>query len=131
VILLDTHVLIWLSLEPRRLSTPATAAIRKAQADGGLAVASITLWEIAMMIHRGRLIARGTSEMWITELLARTHVVVREITAVVAALATQLPDDPPTDPADRLIAATARADGVPLVTKDKRLRASRALKTVW
>jgi len=54
VILLDTHVLLWLLLEPRRLSASATAAIRKSLATGGIAVASITLWELAMMIalHR-------------------------------------------------------------------------------
>jgi PIN domain nuclease of toxin-antitoxin system len=49
----------------------------------------------------------------------------------VAALATHFPDDFPGDPADRLIAATARADGVPLVSRDARLRASAVVETIW
>jgi PIN domain nuclease of toxin-antitoxin system len=46
-------------------------------------------------------------------------------------IATQFPDDFPGDPADRLIAATARVEGVPLVTRDSRLRVSPAVRTVW
>lgn len=131
MILLDTHALLWACLEPRRLSAPATTAIRKAQADDGIAIASITLWEMAMMIHLGRLVPRGTPEAWLTELLGRAGVVVRDITPAVATLATQFPNDFPADPADRLIAATARAEGLALVTRDAKLRASRVLKTVW
>lgn len=131
MIVLDTHVLLWLGLEPQRLSGAATAAIRKALAAGGIAIASITLWEIAMMVRLGRLVSRGTPESWLSELLERTGVIVREITPVIATLATQFPDEFPADPADRLIAATARADGAVLVTRDARLRRSRLLRTAW
>jgi PIN domain nuclease of toxin-antitoxin system len=131
VILLDTHVLLWLCLEPRRLSMAATTAIRKALAAGGIAIASITLWEVAMMIRLGRLVPRGTPETWLGELVARSGVVIREITPAIATLATQFPDEFPADPADRLIAATARSDGALLVTRDARLRRSRLLRTAW
>lgn len=79
----------------------------------------------------GRLVPRGTPESWLAELLARTGAIVREITPAIATLATQFPDEFPADPADRLIAATARADGAVLVTRDARLRRSRLLKTAW
>ncbi|MGH7324150.1 MAG: type II toxin-antitoxin system VapC family toxin [Candidatus Rokuibacteriota bacterium] len=131
MIVLDTHVLLWLCLEPRRLSASATAAIRKALTAGGMAIASITLWEIAMMVRLGRLVPRGTPETWLADLISHSGVVVREITPAVATLATQFPDEFPTDPADRLIAATARAEGAMLVTRDARLRRSRLLRTVW
>ena len=49
----------------------------------------------------------------------------------IAALATQFPEDFPRDPADRLIAATARAEGLTLVTRDERIRASALVRTVW
>jgi PIN domain nuclease of toxin-antitoxin system len=131
VILLDTHVLLWLCLEPGRLSRAATTAIRKALAAGGLAIASITLWEVAMMVRLGRLVPRGTPESWLAELVARSGVIVKEITPAIATLATQFSDEFPADPADRLIAATARAEGVVLVTRDARLRRSGALTTTW
>ena len=131
MILLDTHTWLWLCLEPKRLSAAATAAIRDALTAGGIAVASITLWEIAMMLHLGRLVPHGTPEAWLTELVDRSGVVVKEISPAVATLATQFPTEFPADPADRLIAATARAEGLVLVTRDTKIRASRVLKTVW
>ncbi|HEV8531279.1 MAG TPA: type II toxin-antitoxin system VapC family toxin [Methylomirabilota bacterium] len=131
MIVLDTHAWLWLCLEPRRLSGVAATAIRRAANDGGLAVASITLWEVAMMIVRGRVIPQGTPEAWLGALVDRSGVTVKEITPSVAALATHFPDDFPADPADRLIAATARADGVPLVSRDARLRASPVVETIW
>ena len=53
------------------------------------------------------------------------------ITPEIAALATQFPDDYPRDPADRLIGATARAEGMTLVTRDERIRRSSLVRTVW
>jgi len=131
VILLDTHVLLWLCLEPRRLSRRAAAAIRRSLASGGLGVASISLWEIAMLVALGRLSPRGTPDAWLATLIEISGVVVKELTPTVAVLSTQFPGDFPRDPADRLIGATARAEGLPLVTRDERIRASSLLKTIW
>jgi len=63
--------------------------------------------------------------------LERTGAGVREITPEIAALATQFPDEYPRDPADRLIGATARAEGIPLVTRDEGIRASLLIRTIW
>ena len=131
MILLDTHVLIWLAAAPRRLSGPATSAIRGARAAGGIAIASISLWEVTMLVARGRLRVQGTADAAIGEMVEATRVSIREITPGIAALATQFPEGSPRDPADRLIAATARAEGLALVTKDKRIRASPLVKTLW
>ena len=131
MILLDTHVLVWLAVEPRRLSRPAGTAIRRATTGGGIAIASITLWELAFLFDRGLLHARGTIDASIQRLIDATGVVVKEITPAVAALAMHFPADFPGDPADRLIAATARADGLVLATADERIQASRLVKTVW
>ena len=128
MIVLDTHTWLWLCLEPRRLSSVAAAAIRRAANDGGLAIASISLWEVAMMLVRGRVIPQGTPETWLGALVDRSGVTVKEITPSIAALATHFPDP---FPADRLIAATARAEGVPLVSRDARIRASRVVETIW
>ncbi len=84
-----------------------------------------------MMVVQDRVIPQGTPEAWLGALVDRSGVTVKEITPSVAALATHFPDDFPADPADRLIAATARADGVPLVSRDARMRASPVVETIW
>jgi len=131
VIVLDTHAWLWMCLEPRRLSAAAAAAIRRAANDGGLAIASITLLEVAMLAARGRVVPQATPETWLAMMIERSNVTVSEISPAVAALAVHLPADFPGDPADRLIAATARATGAALVTRDARLRRSHAVETIW
>jgi PIN domain nuclease of toxin-antitoxin system len=131
VILLDTHAWFWAAAAPEHLSARAVAAIKEAATEGGMAVASISLFELVSMMARGRVQSRGTPETALTELIASTGVVVKEITPTIAALTTHLPGDFPGDPADRLIAATARAEGLVLVTKDARIRASNFVRTVW
>ncbi len=131
VILLDTHVLVWLAAEPARLSRAATSAIRRALRSGGIAIASISLWEIAALFAKGRLRSRGTTESSLESILKGTGVSLREITPTIAALAAQFPADFSPDPADRLIAATARAEGLTLVTRDERIRSSALVRTVW
>jgi len=130
MILLDTHVLVWAVADSKRLSRPAAAAIRKARAeDEGLAIAAITLWELAALVARGRIQAYGTVEASVKLLIE--GVIVKPLTAEIAALATQFPDDYPRDPADRLIGATARAEGLSLVTRDEQIRSSSVLRTIW
>ena len=131
MILLDTHVLLWLCLEPKRLSRSAATAIRKVVSTGGIGIASISLWEIAMLIALGRLSPRGTPEAWIAELVETSGVVVKDLTPAVAVLSTQFPNDFPADPADRLIAATARAEGLTLITRDVKIRKSSLVETIW
>ena len=131
MILLDTHALLWLAVEPKRLSAPAKSAIRSATRSGGLAIASITLWEIAMLFARGRIRARGTVEASVRLMVESTGALVRDLTVSVAALAAQLHADFPDDPADRLIAATAMEEGLSLVTRDDRIRSSGLVKTIW
>lgn len=129
MILLDTHALVWAVADHRRLSKAATAAILQAQSEGGLAIAAVSLWELAMLVARGRIQAYGTVDASV-RLLAE-GAVVKPITPEIAALAAQFPPDFPQDPADRLIGATAKAEGMALVTRDEKLRASPLLQTVW
>jgi len=129
VILLDTHVLVWTVADSRRLSRRAADAGRRAHREGGLAISAITLWELASLLARGRIQAYGTVDSSVRLLVE--GVTVKAITPEIAALATQFPDEYSRDPADRLIGATARAEGVALVTRDENIRRSALLRTIW
>jgi len=127
--LLDTHVLLWMASDPRRLSKKARAAIREAREKTGVAIAAITLWELAWLAENGRIQVTGSVESFVRETASR--VIVAPITPEIAAFAVQLPSSFPKDPADRLIAATAMAEGTTLVTADERIRRAKVLQTIW
>lgn len=129
MILLDSYVLIWAVSDSKRLSTTAASAIRRARRGGGVAVSAISSYEVAWQIASGRVQGNGTVESALLRFLE--GVTVRPITPEIAALATQFPDDYPRDPADRIIGATARAEGMTLVTRDERIRRSPLVRTVW
>jgi len=129
LILLDSHVLIWARDDSKRLSRAAASAIRRARHDGGLAISAISLWEIAILFAKGKIQGNGTVEASIRVLIE--DVSVRPITPEIAALAAQFPDEYSRDPSDRLIGATARAEGLTLITRDEKIRKSPLLKTVW
>jgi PIN domain nuclease of toxin-antitoxin system len=129
VILLDTHVVAWAADDSKRLSPDAASTIRRARRGGGLAVSAITLWELAQLVARGRVQVYGSVETSVRALIEDMTVI--PITPEIAALATQFPEDYPHDPVDRLIGATARAEGMALVTRDERIRRSPLLRTVW
>ena len=89
----------------------------------------MTLWELAQLVARGRVQVYGSVETSVRALVEDMTVI--PITPEIAALATQFPDDFPHDPVDRLIGATARAEGMTLVTRDERIRRSPLVRTVW
>ena len=129
MILLDTHVLVWLTSEPAKLSKHANSAIRRASRGGGIAISAITLWELGWLASHGRLQPTGTVEAYLEEVSSR--VAVLPITTKVAALANQFSTDYSRDPCDRLIGATALAESIVLVTKDASIRDCRQIQTRW
>jgi PIN domain nuclease of toxin-antitoxin system len=129
VILLDTHVVIWMASDPVQLSRNASDAIRQARAKGGIAISAMTLWELAWLMTNHRLDIRGTAEAFVEEI--STRMIVLPITAKIAVVASQFPANYPGDPCDRLIGATAMAEGVALVTKDRNMRNSKQIRTIW
>jgi PIN domain nuclease of toxin-antitoxin system len=129
VIVLDTHVLLWAIADSKKLSRAADAAIRRSRQVDGLAISAITLWELASLVTQGRIRGYGTVEGSVNRLIE--GVTVKAITPEIASLAAQFPHDYPHDPADRIIGATARAEGLALITRDESIRKSPLLKTIW
>jgi PIN domain nuclease of toxin-antitoxin system len=130
LILLDTCALIFDALTPERLSTTATTALDRGEAAGSLACADISLWEIAMLIAKGRLQPGTDAETFCRLALDARGTRLLPITPRIAARSAQI-DLPQGDPADRLIASTALDHGASLVTIDRKLRDAPVLATLW
>lgn len=129
VILLDTHVVVWLQREPRKLSRAAESAIRRSRQSNSLAVSVMSIYELAMMIKRGRLRSTVSIVATLADLTNDIHVLPVDREVVIES--TFLPEDFNSDPADRLIAATARVHSLTLVTADERILGCASIKTIW
>ena len=130
MILVDTHVVVWLALDQTQLSKNARAAIDDARRNGdGLAISNITLLELAALSSKGRIRLNISLESFLREVEA--HFTILPISGRACVRALGLPAAYPKDPADRIIAATALVEGLSLLTADRAIRRSRALPTVW
>ena len=130
MILVDTHVVVWLALDQTQLSKNARAAIDDARRNGdGLAISDITLLELATLASKGRIRLNISLESFLREIEARFTILPISGRACVRALG--LPAAYPKDPADRIIAGTALVEGLSLLTADRAIRRSRALPTIW
>ena len=130
MILLDTQVLLFDALDPKRLSRKARAALEEGTQADALACSDISLWEIALLAARRRIDAGPDIAAFIESVLQLRSVRVLPITPAIATLA-QSDLFAHGDPADRLIGATAIEHGVPLVTADADLRKMRGLTVIW
>jgi PIN domain nuclease of toxin-antitoxin system len=106
------------------LSTTSLAAIRSSQtANLGVYLSPITAWEIGTLVAKGRLHLTLSPEAWFESLLALPGVRAAALTPQLLIASTALPGTPPSDPADRIIAATARLYGYRVITRDSKLLA--------
>ena len=130
MILLDTHVVLWLAFDQALISRKARTAIENARRNAeGVAISDITLLEIATLHRRARILLNVTLETFLAEVEARF--VVLPITGRVCVRSLSFPASYPEDPADRVIGATALVEGIPLLTADSKIRRSKALRTIW
>lgn len=120
-VLLDTHVLVWLLAGNARLGTQARGFIQQAAQDNVLLVSAITPWEIAMLVSKGRLALDRDVGEWVAAALALPGIRLGPLSPEVAVASTRLPGAMHADPADRILAATARHVDAVLVTEDQRL----------
>ncbi|MFL6444588.1 MAG: type II toxin-antitoxin system VapC family toxin [Candidatus Sulfotelmatobacter sp.] len=130
MILLDSHVVVWLAADDPRLSTKARAAIEQARRDDrGLAVSDFTLYELSMLFRKKQIGLATSVESFLSE-VEKTFTVL-PITGRICVHASALPASYPKDPGDRIIGATAIAEGLTLVTADAQIRKSNGVTTVW
>jgi PIN domain nuclease of toxin-antitoxin system len=119
---LDTHVWIWMLEGVRKeLSTATVKLIEEAGGNAGLAVAAISVWEVAMLEARGRISLSQSVDEWMAAALTAPGVRLVELSPEIALESTRLPGEPPKDPADRMIVATTRVLGATLVTCDEEI----------
>jgi PIN domain nuclease of toxin-antitoxin system len=131
MIVVDTHIIIWNALKPEMLSGKAEKAISAANNSDGIIFCEISLWEIAMLMHKERLSIDIEYTEFIQLILESNKYVFRGITPEIAWLSTGLFSDNNKDPADRIIAATSIIENANLVTADNELRKSKKVATIW
>jgi PIN domain nuclease of toxin-antitoxin system len=120
-LLLDTHAAIWIT-EDQPLAKGAIQAIDAAYRAGSVVfVSAITAWEIGLLVSRNRLGLVARPERWFQRLLAIPGVRLADLSPDILIASSFLPGDPPRDPADRIILATARDLGATLITRDRLL----------
>jgi len=130
LILLDTHVVIWLAQDPRRISSRARdAIIDTREGVQGLAVSAMTLFELARLASQKRIELTPNLEAFLRDVERRFAVL--PITGRICVQALEFPASYPKDPADRVIGATAVIEGLSLVTADQTIRRSKAVPTIW
>lgn len=128
MILADTHTLMWLTDDQDQLSSEALKVLTASRSDG-IAISSISLWEIAMLVKKRRVELAQPLRVYIRNI--ETAFVVLAINARVAERSMEFTPTYPRDPADRIIGATALVHGLTLVTRDEPIRHSGEVPCIW
>ena len=121
-LLLDTNAAIWLARDELKAS-----ASEKLDEAAGAGVATylspITAWEVGQLVSRNRLSLGTTPQRWFARILAMPNMHLAALSPEILIASSFLPGEPPNDPADRILLATARDLGATLVTRDRAILA--------
>lgn len=131
MIVIDTHVWLWWISSPEKLAGEAAQAVNAAMEGHGIVISSISAWEIAMLVEKGRLELSMPVQDWVRKTESLPFVRFAPVDNSIALRSFALPGTFHADPADRIIAATALVMGLTLVTKDEKLLAYPHLRTIW
>ncbi len=130
MILLDTHIWWWSLTEPENLSKTAIKTIKQTKTDHRM-IASVSIWEFAMMVAKKRISLKIPVAKWLSRALKETGLGVIETSPEIAIDACNLPGKFHKDPADRLIVATARVNNLRLLTKDQKMLEYSHVDAMW
>jgi PIN domain nuclease of toxin-antitoxin system len=120
-LLLDTHVWIWLVRGETRIAEPVLEAIFEAAGARTLFVSVMSIWEVSLLVSKGRLLLKQPCLEWVGAAIVRSGTELMALTAEIAVECNSLPGQFHDDPADRIITATARVNGLTLVTRDRQI----------
>jgi len=120
-VLLDTCAAIWLMGGDPLSAAGESALIGARSTRSGIYVSPFSAWEIGTLLAKGKLRIPVLPEIWFDNLLALPGVKLARLTPTLLLTSTSLPGSPPNDPADRIMAATARIHGYNLLTRDRPL----------
>jgi PIN domain nuclease of toxin-antitoxin system len=127
----DTHTALWHLFADKRLSAAAEAFINDAaNARRKIAISTISLAEVVYLVEKSRLPAAAYDDLMQT-LADPEHVFIEAvISAVIVQAMRQVPRAEVQDMPDRIVAATGVYFGVPVISRDRRIRAT-GLRTIW
>lgn len=132
MIVLDTHVLLWwASGHTGQLTAAAQRAIADELRDGQIRVSSISAWELAMLVAHGRIELSMDVSEWLRVADQIESLDFVPVDNTIAIKSIELPGTFHTDPADRIIVATARHLAAPLLTADDKIRGYPHVRTIW
>lgn len=121
-LLLDTHIWLWYAEGvAERLRPASVKKLDDARRRDGLCVSAISVWEIGMHDVKGRIQLSIPLRDWVERSLGASGIRFLPLNAAAAAESTLLPGDPPGDPADRFLMATARVEALVLATRDRQI----------
>ena len=131
MILLDTHAWVWWVYGQPALSRKAHRKIHGAAEEAGVYVSSISSWEVSQLVKRGRLELTMDVESWVAKSEAMPFLHFVPVDNAITLKSVRLPEPLHSDPADRIIIATATILGFPLITRDKRILEYPHVRTIW
>jgi PIN domain nuclease of toxin-antitoxin system len=118
-LLLDTHVWIWLVRAEDRIPKDVLELMLVAAGAGSMFLSVMSIWELSLLDAKGRISLNMPCLSWVQTALDRSRAQTVALTPKIAVSCHQLPGRLHSDPIDRILVATARAEGLTLVTRDK------------
>lgn len=131
MIVLDTHAWVWFVSNPELLSKKAKRTIERAVVDNNVFISSISAWEVVLLTSKKRLLLSMEVADWIKKSEMLPFVNFIPVDNSIAVKSVNLPQSFHSDPADRIIIATAISLGAFLITKDERILKYPHVKTIW
>lgn len=131
MILLDTHAWVWWISTPELLSSAVRRVVDEAAQRRELYVSTISTWELALLVEKGRLVLTLDVRDWVARCEALPSITFVPLSNAIAVESVRLPGFPHADPADRIIVATAMSLGARLVTRDEKLLGYAPARPLW